>query len=359
MAIGGAYSIDKYVRTANHSPWFESVQSSDAIKSFVEAQLEKVGWQVDYIFSHTVPLGFEPRHAFLPGLNQSLVDKTTEKWLDGILRRVRCDGWFCGQYHINDQLGPVRIMYEDFLELEGEKGALYCLADPWFPYNYLAEVLKAERTFCFVLIPTNLTVIRHLREDYGRKVVLCYLGEDCREEYWARFVARGNSERFLELFVHGWDDFLGPMRDYSQGVHIVMEPREYLTDLLPRLEEERRGDTAEPVDDRTIQGIEETAADLGRNLMLYLPGDDEGWFYPIRDLDTPEERQLLDRLGRAAFEHTPGLAPFLVPKEMFPSEALAASTTEDRRALLSFVEDRIRFESEELKVCPDEEDAVR
>lgn len=157
-----------------------------------------------------------------------------------------------------------------------------------------------------MLIPTDLTIIRHLREDYGRKVVFCYPGEDCREEYRARFVARGNSESFLELFIDGWDGFLEPVRDYSRGVHIVMEPGEYLTDLLPRLEEERRADTTEPLDDGTIRDIEETAAELGRDLVLYLPGDDEGSFYPIQDLDAPEERQFLDRLGRAAFEHIPG-----------------------------------------------------
>lgn len=227
-------------------------------------------------------------------------------------------------------------------ELEREKGALHRLADPRFPYNYLAEVLKAERMSRFVLIPTDLTITRHLREDYGRKVVLCYPREDCREEYRARFVARGNSESFLELFVHGWDDFLGPVRDYSQGVHIVMEPREYLTDLLPRLEEERRADTTDPLDDGMIRDIEETAAELGRDLVLYLLGGDGDWFYPIQDLDAPGERLLLDRLGRVAFEHTPGLAPLLAPKEVFPPEALAASTTEGRWALLSFVEDRAR-----------------
>lgn len=37
MAIGGAYSIDKYYRLANHLPWFESEQPSDAIKSSVKA----------------------------------------------------------------------------------------------------------------------------------------------------------------------------------------------------------------------------------------------------------------------------------------------------------------------------------
>lgn len=118
MAIGGAYSIDKYYRLANRLPWFESEQPDETIKAFVEAQLDRAGWQMGYIFSHAAPLQWEPRHAFLPGLNQSLVDKTTEKWLDGILRRVRCGGWFCGHYHIDDRMGPVHIVYHDFLELD-------------------------------------------------------------------------------------------------------------------------------------------------------------------------------------------------------------------------------------------------
>lgn len=117
MVIGGAYSIDKYYRLANRLPWFECEQPSEEIKAFVETRLEKMGWRVDYIFSHTAPLSFEPRHAFIPGLKQALVDKSTEKWLDDIQRRVSCAGWFCGHYHIDDQMGPVRIMYHDFLEL--------------------------------------------------------------------------------------------------------------------------------------------------------------------------------------------------------------------------------------------------
>ena len=65
-------------------------------------------------------------------------------------------------------------------ELEGEKGALYRLSDPRFPANYLAEILKAESTHEFVLIPTNLTVIRHLQEDYGRMVLICCPDDVCR-----------------------------------------------------------------------------------------------------------------------------------------------------------------------------------
>lgn len=223
------------------------------------------------------------------------------------------------------------------VELEKEKGALHRLQSPLFPFNYLAEILKAEREFRFVLIPTNFEVIRHLREDYGRTVLICYPGEDCREEYRARFLTRGNSENFLELFIDGWDHFLGPVRDYDQCVHIVMRPGAYLTDLLPRLEKEQWADKTAPVDDGIIRDIEEKLAERNRELVLYLRGDDRRCFYPVRDLDAPEERWFLDRIGRAAFERSPGLSLFLASKKMFPPETLAAFTTEDQRTVLSFV----------------------
>lgn len=244
-------------------------------------------------------------------------------------------------------------------ELEEEKGALHRLRDPRFPDNYLAEILKAERTSRFVLIPTDFEVVRRLREEYGRKVLLCYPDEGCREEYRMRFLARGNSESFLGLFIDGWDHFLEPVRNYERGIHIVMRPGAYLTDLLPRLEEERQSDTTEPVDGGTIRNIEERLAGRNRNLLLCLRGDGRRCFYPIRDLDAPEERWFLDRIGRVAFECDPGLIPFLAPKEMFPPETLTAFTTEDQREVLSFVRNSPRFEPEKLKTRPDEEDAVR
>lgn len=153
-------------------------------------------------------------------------------------------------------------------ELEGEKGALHRLRNPLFPYNYLAEILKSERKFRFVLIPTNFEIIRRLREDYGRTVLLCYPDDDCREEYRARFLARGNSESFLELFIDGWDYFLGLVRDYDQGIHIVMRPGSYLTDLLQRFEMERQADRTQPVEDEIIQAIEEKIAKLKQDLVL-------------------------------------------------------------------------------------------
>lgn len=119
IVIGGAYSVDKYYRIAGGLPWFSSEQPDEAVKARVEAKLERLGWRVDYVFSHTVPLAYMPRHAFLPTIDQSTVDNSTEEWLDKIERRLDCDTWYAGHFHITEQMGRVQLLYEDYEELEG------------------------------------------------------------------------------------------------------------------------------------------------------------------------------------------------------------------------------------------------
>lgn len=117
IVIGGAYSIDKFYRISGGAPWFEDEQPDEAIKTYVEAQLKKVNWRVDFVFSHTAPLSYEPREAFLPNIDQSSVDKSTEEWLDTIEQKLDYDEWYCGHYHVDMNKGKVRILFEDFLEL--------------------------------------------------------------------------------------------------------------------------------------------------------------------------------------------------------------------------------------------------
>lgn len=117
IAIGGAYSVDKYYRLQNNSPWFDNEQPDDVIMDYVESQLDNVGWKVDYVFTHTAPISCEPRWSFLPSIDQNAVDKSTEKWLEEIHNRLEFDKWFAGHYHVDSQEGDVRIMFEDFDEL--------------------------------------------------------------------------------------------------------------------------------------------------------------------------------------------------------------------------------------------------
>ena len=118
IVLGGAYSVDKFARLYHGAPWFPDERPDEEIKCYAEAQLEKAGWCVDYVLSHTAPLQYEPRHAFMPSLDQSTVDKSTEEWLDSIEKRLTYEKWFCGHYHIDDQEGPIRIVHDDFIELD-------------------------------------------------------------------------------------------------------------------------------------------------------------------------------------------------------------------------------------------------
>lgn len=94
IAIGGAYRVDKFQRLGSHSPWFPTEQPTDAIMDDVERALDKVGWRVDAVLSHTVPLKYEPTEEFLSTTDQSTVDKTSEEWLDTIEDRLDYERWY-------------------------------------------------------------------------------------------------------------------------------------------------------------------------------------------------------------------------------------------------------------------------
>lgn len=117
MAIGGAYSVDKWYRLRNNMRWFETEQPDDTIMNFAESQLDKINWKIDYIFSHTAPLKYEPTDVFSPYINQDNVDKTTEIWLDKIENKLDYEHWFLGHYHTDRYESQVSILFNEIEEL--------------------------------------------------------------------------------------------------------------------------------------------------------------------------------------------------------------------------------------------------
>lgn len=118
LVIGGAYSVDKYYRIYNSMQWFKTEQPDDEIKAYVEKQLDSVNWTIDVVLSHTVPIDAEPVWNFIPGLDQSKFDKSTEKWLQQIYDKLNLQmGWYAGHYHCEAEENGVRIMFEDYDEI--------------------------------------------------------------------------------------------------------------------------------------------------------------------------------------------------------------------------------------------------
>lgn len=79
-------------------------------------QLSKADWKVDAVLSHTVPFRYIPVETFLPGIDQSGVDNSTERWLDKIEGRLAYRRWFAGHYHTEKTVDRLRIMFNDILD---------------------------------------------------------------------------------------------------------------------------------------------------------------------------------------------------------------------------------------------------
>ena len=114
LVIGGAYSVDKYYRLARGYRWFPDEQPSEEIKRKVESVLAARDWKVDVVFAHTCPLRYEPVEVFLPMIDQSTVDKSTEIWLEKIEQKLTYERWYCGHYHLAKKIDKIQFMFEDY-----------------------------------------------------------------------------------------------------------------------------------------------------------------------------------------------------------------------------------------------------
>ena len=116
LVIGGAYSVDKFYRLSRGYAWWEDEQPSEETKRRVEQQIQ--GRHFDVVLTHTCPFSYEPVEAFLPCVDQSTVDDSTEKWLDEIEVATDYGVWLCGHWHINKSIDKLRFLFEDFVSAE-------------------------------------------------------------------------------------------------------------------------------------------------------------------------------------------------------------------------------------------------
>ena len=119
IVIGGAYSVDKFYRLAMGWNWWPDEQPSPEIKGKVELALARLDWKTDVVLSHTTPLKYMPVEVFLPQIDQSNVDKSTEIWLDGIEDRLEYNHWYAGHYHTEKDIDRLTLLFESIREFKG------------------------------------------------------------------------------------------------------------------------------------------------------------------------------------------------------------------------------------------------
>ena len=101
-----------------------------------------------------------------------------------------------------------------------------------WPYNYvLAIIAKAVESEKTLLIPSDSGVLSLLKEK-NVPYTLCYPERNVKEVYRNRFLDRGNSEHFLNVFVGGWNRFMDRLEQDDYGIRIMMSPHQFLSDVI-------------------------------------------------------------------------------------------------------------------------------
>ena len=117
LVIGGAYSVDKEYRLLKGWSWFKDEQPNKEIVKYIEKQITKQR-HFNIVLTHTCPIKTEPRHMFLPFIDQSKVDKTTELLLQRIADWITFDNWYFGHFHGHWDNGKYHMLFEDYVEVE-------------------------------------------------------------------------------------------------------------------------------------------------------------------------------------------------------------------------------------------------
>lgn len=102
FTFGGAYSIDKHMRTEFIDWWKEEEGSYEEMNEAFD-NLEKENNQVDFILTHAGPASKLKNFFNYFGMN--FTSSSTEKFLDEINNKVNYKHWFCGHHHENVNLG--------------------------------------------------------------------------------------------------------------------------------------------------------------------------------------------------------------------------------------------------------------
>ena len=118
LVIGGAYSIDKNYRIINGYKWFKDEQLTKEEMNDIYKKIN--GKHFDIVLSHTCPYKYEPREVFLDFIDEALVDKNMECFLNKVEENITYDKWYCGHYHTDKLVDKMRFMFNDVEEFTKE-----------------------------------------------------------------------------------------------------------------------------------------------------------------------------------------------------------------------------------------------
>lgn len=114
FTMGGAYSIDKYLRLEGVSWWSEELPTNAEYHTSSKS-LEECGWQVDYVLSHTAPTEIVRAMGYAPDPH----DAELCGYLEWVMQETQFKKWFFGHWHIDREFyGRIRAVFDDVIRLD-------------------------------------------------------------------------------------------------------------------------------------------------------------------------------------------------------------------------------------------------
>ena len=98
FTFGGAYSIDKAMRTEGYS-WWPDEMPTDAEMKEANQNLERVNHKVDYIITHAAPE--DTMNLFYPDHEK---EKVLNNFLEWVRESTEYKHWYFGHLHLDEDL---------------------------------------------------------------------------------------------------------------------------------------------------------------------------------------------------------------------------------------------------------------
>lgn len=96
FTMGGAYSIDRYMRTLNKSYWEEELPNNGEYREAIQ-NLKENNNSVDVIITHTAPREIIRRMGKYPDAH----DMELTGFLEWVMYEVKFDHWYFGHWHMD------------------------------------------------------------------------------------------------------------------------------------------------------------------------------------------------------------------------------------------------------------------
>lgn len=116
LVLGGAVSIDRFVREYERRPWFPNEEVSQ--ERFDEIFRSVRGKKFDFVFSHTTALSdVPPSEAFDDFPDPYYHGHHTEKNLERIKESIEYGCWYAGHYHVEMEIEKLHVLYKNWEQI--------------------------------------------------------------------------------------------------------------------------------------------------------------------------------------------------------------------------------------------------